>query len=107
MSNLRALLPLFLLPGLWLVLANTIIATPETTNKAKAFVAGHDKRIKPLEVATAEAWWVANVSGKDEDFTKKVAAQNRLDKALADPKVFAELKGLKNKRADIDDPVLA
>jgi peptidyl-dipeptidase A len=107
MSNLRAYLPLLLLPGLWLVLANTIIATPEATNKARAFVKGHDKRIKPLEIATNEAWWVANISGKEEDFTKKVAAQNRLDKALADPKVFAELKAIKARRADIDDPILA
>src|SRR4051794_34858164 len=107
MSNLRALLPLLLLPGIWLVLANTIIATPETTNRAKAFVQGHDKRIKPIEIATAEAWWVANTSGKKEDFAKKVAAQNGLDEALADTKAFAELKAIKAKRADIDDPILA
>jgi peptidyl-dipeptidase A len=52
------------------------------------------------------AWWVANTTGKDEDFKKKEDAQNRLDEALADKKSFAEVKAIK-KAGGIDDKVLA
>ncbi len=37
----------------------------------------------------------ANVSGKDDDFKKKEQAQNKIDEALANHEVFAELKTLK------------
>src|SRR5262249_51222806 len=64
------------------------------------------ERIRPLDIAVGLAWWNANCSGKAEDFEHKEKTQNRLDAALADPKVFAEVKALQENRKDINDPVL-
>jgi peptidyl-dipeptidase A len=72
---------------------------------AKAFIAEHEARIKPLEIATSLAWWNANTTGKDEDFAAKEKAQNELDAALADPARFAELKALHE--SQIDDAIVA
>jgi len=74
---------------------------------ARQFVADHERAVRPLERAAALAWWVANVSGKDEDFAAKEAAQNRLDAALADPARFAILKPLKQPSTTIHDATLA
>lgn len=52
--------------------------------RARAFVADHESRARPLEKAVALASWNANTSGKDEDFKAKEEAQNRLDAILAD-----------------------
>jgi peptidyl-dipeptidase A len=54
----------------------------------------HFKRIKPLELTANRAWWVANTSGKDEDFKAKEDAQNKIDAALADKAMFARIKAL-------------
>jgi peptidyl-dipeptidase A len=54
----------------------------------------HLKRIKPLELTANRAWWVANTSGKDEDFKAKEDAQNKIDAALADKAMFARIKAL-------------
>ena len=62
---------------------------------ARAFIAEHEKAIRPLERAAAPTWWNANITGKDEDFDAKEETQNRLDAALADRERFAELKALK------------
>jgi peptidyl-dipeptidase A len=62
---------------------------------AKEFVADHEARIRPLDVAAGLAWWSANISGEDADFKKKEDAQNKIDAALSDPKPFAALKGIK------------
>src|SRR5262245_26093890 len=70
-------------------------ASPEATARAKKFITGHEARLRKLEVAANLAWWNANISGKDEDFQEKEKAQNRIDEALADPKVFKELKEIK------------
>ncbi|MGE3819794.1 MAG: M2 family metallopeptidase [Isosphaeraceae bacterium] len=77
-------------------------ATPE--DRARAFIADHEARIKPLEIAAGKTWWAANVSGKDEDFAAKEAAQNALDEALADRERFARLKALEAE--PIADPIL-
>ncbi len=82
-------------------------ADPATTAKAKAFVAAHTARFRPLDVAAGKAWWDANTTGKDEDFKRKEAAQNTIDAALAEKAPFAELKALKAATGQIDDPVLA
>ena len=81
----------------------------DPTAAAKAFVASHESRIKPLDVAAGVAWWNANITGKDEDFKKKEEAQNRIDAALSEPKPFATLKGIKaaSDAGKITDPVLA
>src|SRR5687767_9927827 len=90
------------------IIGSTALASPEATERAKKFVAAHETRIRPLDVVAGQAWWTANITGKDEDFKKKEEAQNKIDEALSDKATFAELKavkGLKDK-GDIDDKVL-
>ncbi len=84
-------------------------APADATDDAKAFVAEHEKTVRPLEVAAALAWWNANVSGRDEDFARKEEAQNRIDAALADKPTFARLKAIKQARdkGGIGDRALA
>ncbi len=71
---------------------------------ARQFVKEHQDRLRPLEKATALAWWKANTTGQDADFAAKEAAQNLLDAALSDPEKFATLKSLKG--SIIPDPIL-
>jgi peptidyl-dipeptidase A len=78
-------------------------ANPEA--RARAFIADHESRVRPLEIAVNRAWWRANTTGKDEDFAAKEEAQNRLDAALSDPQRFAELKSLRD--AELADPLVA
>ena len=71
---------------------------------AAKFVTYHEGQIRPLEIAVGRAWWMANTTGRDEDFAAKVEAQNRLDQALADTRRFADLKSIK--AGKIADPLL-
>src|SRR5262245_43224850 len=96
--------PLALVLALWLFAVHAH-ADADTTKRARAFVAGHEKRIRPLDLASNEAWWQANTTGSAEAFKKKVEAQNKIDEALSDRMLFAELKGLKDNRTKIDDDV--
>jgi peptidyl-dipeptidase A len=80
-------------------------ANQNAEEAARAFVAAHEATVRPLEKAAALAWWNANVTGKDEDFSAKEEAQNRLDAALADRQRFASLKTIKDARPK--DPTLA
>jgi peptidyl-dipeptidase A len=73
--------------------------------RARTFIAEHEAKVRPLEIAANRAWWTANVSGKDEDFKAKEAAQNKLDQALADKARFTELKAIRE--AKPKDPLLA
>src|SRR5690242_7304293 len=82
-------------------------AGAEMTERARKFVKDHETRLHPLDVAANRAWWDANTSGKAEDFARKIETQNRIDEALGNRAVFAELKALKENRKQIDDPVLA
>src|SRR4051794_23978812 len=108
MFYLRVLLPAaFTLAGvvlLWCPITAT--ASPEVTSRARKFIDEHTARLRPLEVAGALAWWNANISGKPEDFQKKIETQNRIDEALANAAAFAEVKNLKQHAKDIDDPIL-
>lgn len=82
------------------------VASEEVTRLARAFVQDHEKRLKKLDVAANLAWWVANTTGEKDAFARKVETQNRIDAALADKEVFARLKGLREKRKEIDDPLV-
>ncbi|MCS7021012.1 MAG: M2 family metallopeptidase [Gemmataceae bacterium] len=62
---------------------------------AQQFIAEHERKVRPLEVAANRAWWQANISGKDEDFKRKEELQNKIDAILSDPQPFAQLKQLK------------
>ncbi len=72
---------------------------------ARAFIAEHEKTIRPLERQAALTWWNANVSGRDQDFRAKEEAQNRLDAALSDRERFARLKAIQER--PIRDPIVA
>ena len=56
---------------------------------ARAFIAEHEKTVRPLEHEAALAWWNANITGRDQDFQAKEQSQNRLDAALSDRDKFA------------------
>ncbi|HTK76305.1 MAG TPA: M2 family metallopeptidase [Gemmataceae bacterium] len=111
MSSLRVLLPSVALSIACLAATVTMIvaAEPSASERARKFVAGHEAKVRPLEVAANLAWWTANTTGKDEDFKRKEDAQNRIDEALADRVAFKEVKALKeaNGQRQIDDPTLA
>ncbi len=84
-----------------------LIQAADDEAAAQAFVDKHVKVVRPLEIAAGKAWWEANVSGKDADFAKKQAAQDKLDAALSDKAMFKELKALRENKRAIKDPVLA
>jgi peptidyl-dipeptidase A len=100
---------LLIVAGPLLMITTPSFASPAATERAKKFIAAHDTRIRPLDIASAQAWWVANISGKDEDFKKKEEAQNKIDEALANKEHFAELKAIKQLRdkGEIDDKIVA
>ncbi|HYM09208.1 MAG TPA: M2 family metallopeptidase [Bryobacterales bacterium] len=64
---------------------------------ARAFLARHLEKTQPLEKEANLAWWNANISGRDEDFQVKEKAENALDKVLADPKAFDEVKAIRDR----------
>src|SRR4051794_4596998 len=70
--------------------------------RARQFIATHEATFRPLDKEAGITWWNANLSGKDEDFKAKEAAQNKLDAALSDRARFAELKALK--QSNISEP---
>jgi peptidyl-dipeptidase A len=107
MVSLRSLFPAGALLAIFTLWSPRVMAGEEMTERARKFVQEYERKIGPLEKAGAEAWWVANISGKDEDFQKKEDTQNRIDEALANPKAFAELKALQENRKQIDDAILA
>jgi peptidyl-dipeptidase A len=108
MFSLRILLPAALTVAGYLLLAQplAVLAGSKATERARNFVRAYTNRIRPLEVKASMAWWVANTTGKDEDFQKKEQAQNRLDEALANKKQFRAVKAIKE-AGGIDDKVLA
>jgi peptidyl-dipeptidase A len=106
MLCLRVLLPAACLLALLLWHPPAASASPEVTGRARKFLDAHTKKLRPLEVEAAVAWWDANTSGKEEDFARKEKTQNRIDEALADADAFAEVKKLRDEAKEIDDPVL-
>jgi peptidyl-dipeptidase A len=108
MMVLRVAMPLLVL-AVVLCATGAAAASPETTERAKRFVAAHEAKVRPLDIASGIAWWNANITGKDEDFKKKEEAQNKIDEALSDRKAFSELKALKEAKdkGEIDDKITA
>ena len=82
-----------------------LAASPGTV-RAQKFIDAHVAKLRPLEIRAGQAWWDANVSGKDEDFKRKEEAQNRIDEALADAAAFKELQAIKA-GGGIDDRLVA
>lgn len=82
---------------------------PDPESDGRRLIEEHEARIRPLEVDLQRAWWMANTSGRDEDYREKEAAQNRLDEALADPDRFARMRAVRAaiSKATPSDPLLA
>lgn len=81
----------------------------DANDEAAAVIKEHVAKVRPLEIAGGVAWWNANVSGKDEDFKAKEEAQNKIDEALSDKKMFERVKALKDAadRGGIKEPAVA
>src|SRR5947209_7471491 len=82
------------------------IAASPATVRAQKFIDAHVARLRPLEIRGGQAWWDANISGKDEDFQRKEEAQNRIDEALSNATAFKELQAIKA-AGGLDDPLAA
>src|SRR5262245_9835259 len=67
-------------------------ASQDVSSNAKEFVREHERKIQPLQIASARAWWTANITGKDEDFAAKEEAENKINEALSDKEQFQRLK---------------
>jgi peptidyl-dipeptidase A len=106
MLCLRLLLPVALAVGVLLLSTAVSQADEGSTERARKFIQNYEAKVRPLEIAGNLAWWTANITNKDEDFKKKIEAQNRIDEALANPEDFKELKRLRE-GPKIDDPVVA
>jgi len=73
MTTMRlAMFAMFVLP---MVLAmtwpTTVHGDAEMTAAAKQYLTTFIDKLRPLDVAANRAWWDANITGKDEDFTRK------------------------------------
>jgi peptidyl-dipeptidase A len=73
--------------------------------RARRFIEYYDATVRPLEIEANRLSWVANVTGKDEDYAKKQAAEDKVDLCLSDSRRFAELKAIKESR--VSNPLLA
>ena len=98
-SSARLLIPVLIL------MSNPSFAVDSTDKTALEFIRQYELNVRPLYVASGEAWWKANTSGRDEDFAAKEAIENRLNEMLSDSEKFATLKEIK--QGTIDDPLVA
>lgn len=89
-------------------LTNPLTAA-DANDEAAAIIKDHVAKMRPLEVQGGVAWWNANTTGNDEDFKKKEEAQNKIDEALADAKMFARVKAAKGAadKGEIKAPLVA
>jgi peptidyl-dipeptidase A len=108
MLSLRLVLFVALLLASTLAVWRPIVAFAgsSATDRAQKFIDGHVAKLRPLELRANQAWWDANISGKDEDFKRKEEAQNCIDEALADPAGFKELNAIKA-NGGIENPIVA
>lgn len=85
----------------------TAASESDKPNDARAmqFIRQYEATVRPLKIETNLLWWTASISGKEEDFRKKQAAEEKLDLCLADPQRFAELKAIR--QSGVSDPLLA
>jgi peptidyl-dipeptidase A len=101
----RLLMPaVAVLVGLIVPLAATA-SDPAITNRALKFIRMHEKTIAPIEKAVNLAWWEANTQGGEDLYKRKTYLENQLDANLADPRTFAELKAIHDRRQDIEADV--
>ena len=72
---------------------------------ARDFIQEYQATVRPLNTAVGHAFWLANTTGKDEDFAAKEALENRLNEMLSSQEAFARLKSIKE--GSPKDPHLA
>ena len=90
---------------MWMVVgAATSVSSQDVGTQAQEFVREHERKIQPLQIASARAWWTANITGQDEDFAAKEEAENKINEALSDKQQFNRLKQIQ--AGKIADPVL-
>jgi len=96
------------LVGLWMMNIDGVSAAATSAEddeqRARRFIQRHESTIAPLEIEVNRHWWTANVSGKDDDYRRKLEAETKLNMALADPEAFAELKAIR--AGQIADPIV-
>lgn len=100
-----AILFTFSLMGFLTTMSTATDVKAGAEDEARAFLAEHEKAVRPMEREAALAWWNANVTGRDQDFQAKEESQNRLDAALSNRERFARLKAIKE--SPIRDPIVA
>jgi peptidyl-dipeptidase A len=85
------------------------LSAADANDEAAAIIKDHVAKMRPLEIQGGIAWWNANTTGNDDDFKKKEEAQNKIDEALADAKMFARVKAAKGAadKGEIKDPLVA
>lgn len=96
-----------------LILVGMVFAGPATAldngrqadAQARKFIEYYEANVRPLEIEANRLSWVANVTGKEEDYRKKQAAEEKLDVCLSNPRNFALLKTIKD--AGVRNPLLA
>ena len=89
----------FLLTG-WIVAMSAPISTEageRVTKAARQFVDDYTAKVKPLEIAAGQAWWEANITGKDEAFQIKEKTENEMNAMFADKEAFQKVKRLRKK----------
>jgi len=84
--------------GIFLSMALSASTLPAATsvNRAKDVIHDHESAVRQLQKTANLAWWDANLSGKEADFTRKENLQNQLDAVLHNQKRFREIESLKN-----------
>jgi peptidyl-dipeptidase A len=65
---------------------------PDTTAGAGDLVAALTARLRPLEIAANEAWWLASTAVSDEHERRRVATDVALREALGDVSAYAQVR---------------
>ena len=87
------------------LMAGSSQGADDSDGRARAFIERHLATIRPLEIEVSRRWWDANISGKDDDYARKQAAETKLELALSDRTAFTELKAIR--AAGVRDPLVA
>ncbi len=77
----------------------------DMNEELKSFISKFEEKYVPLYKQSAEAYWTASISGKEEDFKKSAAVEFEITKIFADKASFETLKKIKESKS-ITDPVL-
>ena len=78
----------------------------DMNEELKQFISKFEEKVAPLYKQSAEAYWTASISGKEEDFNKAAALQYEITKIFSDKVSFETLKKIKES-GSITDPLLS